>query len=173
MARMPWVFLGQYPVGGCMSKGGLSNKKSSSEIVLEAIKDLHAQEQIVTRETLSDLTGLKLTVIDDRLSYLIDSGDIHRVQRGVFVPAPEHKPARIVSKTVLPGGTVKIEVGDDVLTLTPRENRMLAELMAGAGLQYASIEIGHQAANLTAQLSLELKQVRREVAALQGVGFRE
>ena len=70
--------------------------------MLEAIKDLHAQEQIVTRETLSDLTGLKLTVIDDRLSYLIDSGDIHRVQRGVFVPAPEHKPARIVSKTVLP-----------------------------------------------------------------------
>lgn len=158
-----------------MSRRGesVALKKSSSEIVLEAIKDLHAQEQVVTRETLADLTELKLTIIDDRLSYLIDSGAIHRIQRGVFVPAPEHKPARLVSKMVLPGGTVKIEVGDDVLTLTPRENRMLAELMAGANQQYASIEIGHQAAHLAAEMSLELKQVRRELHEMRDLLDRQ
>lgn len=139
-------------------------KKTNSEIVLEAIKDLHAQEQIVTRETLESITGLKLTIIDDRVSYLIDEGLVHRVQRGVFVPAPEHKPSRIISKTILPCGTVILDIGDDhVLTLTPREVRMLASLMAGAGQQFSSIELGHQAAHMASELALQIKNIRREL----------
>jgi hypothetical protein len=35
--------------------------------VLQAVQDLHAQEQIVTRETLAEFTGLKLAIVDDRL----------------------------------------------------------------------------------------------------------
>ena len=144
-------------------------KKSNTDIVLEAIQDLHAQEQIVTRETLADVTGLKLTVIDDRVSHLIDSGQVHRVQRGVFVPAPEHHPARLISKTVLPCGTVKLEIGDDhVLTLTPRENRALGELMAGAAQQFAGIQLGHEAAHMTNELQQQIKQLRQELKAVRG-----
>lgn len=144
-------------------------KRSNTDIVLEAIQDLHTQEQIVTRETLAEVTGLKLTVIDDRVSHLIDCGQVHRVQRGVFVPAPEHKPARIITKSVLPGGTVVVEIGDDhVLVLTPRENRALGELMAGAAQQYAGIEMGHQAAHLAGELSLQLKQIRQELKSVRG-----
>ena len=87
--------------------------KSNAETILEAIEDLHNQEQIVTRETLSQLTELKLSVIDDRLSYLVDSGQIIRVQRGVFIPTPKHRVSRIMSKMVVPDGTAKIEIGDD------------------------------------------------------------
>ena len=76
--------------------------KSNAETILEAIEDLHNQEQIVTRTTLADLTGLQLSIIDDRLSYLVDSGQIIRVQRGVFIPAPKHRPSRIMCKMVLP-----------------------------------------------------------------------
>lgn len=104
-------------------------KKSTLMIVLEAVQDLHAQEQIVTRAALAELTGLKLTTIDDRLDVLVGEGDIIRVERGVFVPAVKHPPARPMSKTVIPDGSVKIEIGDDILTLTPREDRMLANLM--------------------------------------------
>lgn len=142
--------------------------KPSTEVVMEAIEDLHAQEQVVTRETLAEVTGLKLTVIDDRLSYLVDSGQIHRVQRGVFVPAPQHKPARLISKTMLPDGSVSIEIGDDyVVLLTPRENRRLAELMAGAGMQFATIELGHQTANVLAEQQLQIKQLKRDVHSLR------
>ena len=70
--------------------------KSNAETILEAIEDLHNQEQIVTRETLSQLTGFKLSIVDDRLSHLVDSGQIIRVQRGVFIPAPKHRPARLM-----------------------------------------------------------------------------
>ena len=65
--------------------------KSSAEIVFEAIQDLHVHEQIVTREILAELTGLKLTTIDDRLAHLVDNGRIRRVQRGVFVPMEQHR----------------------------------------------------------------------------------
>lgn len=147
-------------------------KKSNSEIVLEAIKDLHAQEQIVTRETLSDITGLRMSIIDDQLKAMVDDGLIHRVQRGVFVPAPNHGPSRLISKLILPDGTVKLEIGDDVLTLTPRESRMLGELMAGSGMQFSAIELGHQSALMSSELSLQIKKVRREMSEIRDLLFK-
>jgi hypothetical protein len=142
-------------------------QKSTLLVVLEAVQDLHAQEQVVTRETLAELTGLKLTTIDDRLGVLVDEGDIVRVQRGVFVPAVRHAPARPMSKTVMPDGTVKIEIGDEVLALTPREDRALANLMAGAAAQAAAIETGRNTALLAAELGEEVKRLRRQVNALE------
>lgn len=140
--------------------------KSNAEIVLSAVQDLFAREQIVTRETLAELTGLKLTTIDDRLGYLVDTGKIRRVQRGVFVPMAQHKPARPISRTLCPDGTTVLEVGDTVMILTPRESRMIGELMAGSSHQYAAIEIGHEAARLNTHLSAQISEVRREVARM-------
>ena len=140
--------------------------RSNAEVVLGAIEDLHAREQIVTREILAELTGLKLTTIDDRLGHLVDTGKIRRVQRGVFVPLEQHRPARPISRTLCPDGTTVLEVGDTVMILSPRESRMIGELMAGSSQQYAAIEIGHEAARLNAHLSAQISEVRREVARM-------
>lgn len=145
----------------------VEHRKSTTAVVLEAVQDLHAQEQIVTRETLAQVTGLKLTVIDDRLGVLVDDEKILRVQRGVFVPAALHPPARAMSKTLMPDGMVKLEIGDEVFLLTPREDRMLAGLQAGAAAQFAAIEQGHQSARLNAELANQVRQLAREVAALK------
>ncbi len=142
-------------------------RKSTTALVLEAVQDLHALEQIVTRETLTELTGLKLSVVDDRLGTLADDGAVLRVQRGVYVPAPQHPPARPMSKTVMPDGMVKIEIGDEVLTLTPREDRALANLMAGAAAQAVAIETGRNTALLAAELGEEVKRLRRQVNAFE------
>ena len=145
--------------------------KSNAETILEAIEDLHNQEQIVTRTTLADLTGLQLSIIDDRLSYLVDSGQIIRVQRGVFIPAPKHRPSRIMCKMVLPNGTVKIEIGDDeVLTLTPREARNLGNLMVAEAMQYANIEMGHHMAILQSEISGQVRKLTRQVGELMDSG---
>ena len=141
--------------------------KSNAEIVLSAVQDLFAREQIVTRETLAELTGLKLTTIDDRLGYLLDNGRIRRVQRGVFVPMEQHKPARPISRTLCPDGTTVLEVGDTVMILTPRESRMLGEVMTGAAQQFVAIEIGHEGARLNSVLSAQLSDVRRELRQFQ------
>ena len=140
--------------------------RSTAEVVMGAIEDLHAREQIVTREILSELTGLKLTTIDDRLGHLVDTGKIRRVQRGVFVPLKQHRPARPISRTLCPDGTTVLEVGDTVMILSPRESRMIGELMAGSSQQYAAIEIGHEAARLNAVLQAQISEVRREVARM-------
>lgn len=140
--------------------------KSNAEIVLSAVQDLFAREQIVTRETLAELTGLKITTIDDRLGHLVDTGKIRRVQRGVFVPLEQHRPARPISRTLCPDGTTVLEVGDTVMILSPRESRMIGELMAGSSQQYAAIEIGHEAARLNAVLQAQISEVRREVARM-------
>ena len=140
--------------------------RSNAEIVLGAIEDLHAREQIVTREILAELTGLKLTTIDDRLGHLVDTGKVRRVQRGVFVPLEQHRPARPISRTLCPDGTTVLEVGDTVMILSPRESRMIGELMAGSSQQYAAIEIGHEAARLNAALQAQISDVRREVARM-------
>ena len=145
--------------------------KSNAETILEAIEDLHNQEQIVTRTTLADLTGLQLSIIDDRLSYLVDSGQIIRVQRGVFIPAHKHRPSRIMCKMVLPDGTVKIEIGDDeVLTLTPREARNLGNLMVAEAMQYANIEMGHHMAILQSEISGQVRKLTRQVGELMDSG---
>lgn len=143
--------------------------KSNADVVFEAIQDLHAQEQIVTRKTLAKVCNFKLSVIDDRLSHLIDHGKINRVERGVFVPAPVHKPARIITRTLLPDGGSVLEIGDDVINLTPREARLVGEAMAGAGQQYAAIETGHFLAALTSEIGTQLKQMRAELKGVQGV----
>ena len=139
--------------------------KTSSTLVLDAVRELHAQEQVVTRENVAEATGLKLTIVDDRLGVLVDEGEILRIKRGIYVPAVVHPPARTMSKTVLPDGWVKIEIGDEILTLTPREDRTLAQLQAGAAAQLTAIEAGHHATRLHAELANHILKLERALTA--------
>jgi hypothetical protein len=146
----------------------MSSTKPTAGVVLEAIQDLHAREQLVTRETLAEVTGLKLVVIDDRLSYLTDNGKIRRVQRGVYVPMEQHKPARLITRTQLPDGTTVLEIGDTVLQLTPRESRMVGELMAGSAQQFAAIQIGQQMEQQFSALGARISSLYREANRVLG-----
>jgi hypothetical protein len=148
------------------------SSQSSTGRVLEAVQELHALEQLVTREALAQLLDLPPVVIDDRIGTLINSGIVTRVRRGIYAPAEQHAAARVISKTLLPCGTVKIDIGDEVLTLTPKEDRMLAAIQAGVVLQTASIEAGHHSALIAADLSLQVKTLRRELNALKRAGAK-
>lgn len=134
---------------------------TNKQMVLDAVVDLNNQEQSVTRETLSAVIDLSLAIIDEKLTSLVNDGLIHRIQRGVYVPTVKHNQARIISKIVLPCGTVKVDIGDDVWTLTPKEARILGSLMAADAMQYSNIEIGHHAALTTAKMDLEIKEMRK------------
>lgn len=144
--------------------------KSTLRLVYEAVCDLHAQEQVVTREALQEVTGLKLSIIDDRIATLIDEGEVLRRNRGVFVPAVQHPPARPISKTVMPDGMVKIEIGDEVLELTPREDRALAAIQSGTAVQFAAIEIGHETSALVATMRTRIAHLEAKVRKLEPDG---
>ncbi|WP_286797111.1 hypothetical protein [Psychrobacter sp. UBA6291] len=140
---------------------------TNKQMVLDAIIDLNNQEQSVTRETLSGLIDLSLAVIDEKLTSLVNDGLIYRIQRGVYLPVVTHDQARVISKIVLPCGTVKIDIGDDVWTLTPKEARIIGSLMVADAMQYSNIEIGHHAALTTAKMDLQTKEMRRDIKELQ------
>lgn len=112
---------------------------SSTERVYAAVRELRAQDQIATRETVAELSQLRQVVVDDRLRALTNQGRLRRVKRGVYDLQHSFGEPRVISKTVLPDGTVKYDIGDEVLTLTPHEARILAELSVGAA--YAAVAI--------------------------------
>ncbi|TWH64007.1 hypothetical protein LX59_02831 [Azomonas agilis] len=143
-------------------------KPSVVQTILEAVKDLHAQEQIVTRETLHEHLGINYGPLDNALSVLVENGDIMRVQRGVYIPRPDTRPNRPMTKTIIPGGWVKIEIGDDyAISLSPAESRALGELTAGAGQQFAAVELGHHAAIMASILNQRLLKLERLSSPLE------
>ncbi len=120
-------------------------KRSSSQIVFDAVVDLHAANQTVNREALVQVTGLKLTIVDDRIATLVDEGRVHRVRVGVFVPNDTPPPARTITTTIQPWGWVRLQIGDEILNLTPTEAQTVGRALAG----HASNLVGIQASRET------------------------
>lgn len=144
-----------------------SKPPSTSQIIWDAITDLYAQHQVVSRETVCQVTGLKMTVVDDHVSRMIDDGKVHRVRAGVFVPvvvAPEPRP---ISVTDMPDGMTIVEMGDEVWKLWPKEVRVLATRLAGNAIQLSNIQAAHEAGETAAELRQRLKLLDRDVRCLR------
>ena len=144
---------------------------TSRRSVFETIRDLHNQDQIVTRDTLAKVMNVKRQIIDSHVRVLIDDGCVVRVKSGVYRPAITHAPARETSKTILSGGCVRITMGQDLgddakqrididMVLTPQEARNLGSLMMGDALQHSNIETGHYASQIATMFEVHNKSLR-------------
>ena len=145
------------------------NPVPSTQRVFAAVHELRAQEQIATRETVAELSGLKLSIVDDRLRALVDDGKLKRLLRGVYELVEVFPPPRVISKTVLPDGFVKLEIGDELLTLSPQEDRALAMLQTGAIAQAVAIETGRAHLFLATELTARVNSHERQLESLRGV----
>ena len=141
---------------------GIIMRPTNKEIILDCIIDLHNSEQTVTRELLLDVLDLKKNIIDDNVTSLVNEGRVYRVRRGVYAPSSTHPKARHIWKGTLSCGLVKLEIGDIVITLTPKEARILGKEMMGDGMQYANIELGHYVAQMNTLNDLKTKELERE-----------
>lgn len=103
--------------------------------VLQAIVDLDDHQKKATKQAIAEMTHLSSASVTDALDALNDCGLIKRVYDGVWMPV-DSTPDRIVSISSLPMGRTKIELGDDVLTLTPRESLALAKHLVGVVLAF-------------------------------------
>ncbi|MFG5779882.1 hypothetical protein ACFIQF_22710 [Comamonas sp. J-3] len=139
----------------------------STKQVLDAVRELRAADQIATRETVAELTGLKLSIVDDRLRALVDDDELKRLIRGVYELVEKYPEARAISKTVLPSGWVKWDIGNDVLELTPAEDRVMAQLSMGAAGQAVMIQSTNQHLFLATQLAAQVESLTREIKALK------
>lgn len=138
-------------------------QRHPTQATLEVIRELHAQAQQPTTAAIAEVAGIKLGTATDHTRTLVEQGLIRRVARGVFAPVHVHPEPRAVTKTVLPDGCTKLEVGDTVLLLTPHEDRMLATLMGGAASQVAAIQAGHTAAMLASDMNQRLNVLERSL----------
>ena len=142
------------------------NESNTKQQVYDAIATLCEENKIATRENIAQLTGLSLTIIDDRLKVLIDDMAIIRVQRGNFVIADQFPPPRVISKTISQNGIITLDIGDEVLKLTPREARNLGQLLMGDAFLYTLLGISTQLEQITGQFHQRLKQVEKKYIPL-------
>lgn len=144
---------------------------SSTQSVFDAVCELNALEQPATRETVAEITSLKLSIVDDRLGALVDDGQIRRILRGVYVPVVTYPPARNISKEIQSDGMVMYEfsnnTGSVVLKLTPREDRVLAALNAGTATQLIAIENNRNQSILLTAMASEMDRIKKENQALR------
>ena len=137
----------------------------STERIFQAVRELRAMDQIATRDTVAELTGQKMTVVDDRLRALVDDGKLKRLLRGVYELVESFPEPRAISKTVLPNGAVVYDIGDDVWTLSPQEARVLAELSMGAAGTAVLINSTNQHLYLATELAAKVERLEREMKA--------
>lgn len=140
-----------------------AQERTAKARVCEAVWELYDLGAPITRDALVRQTGLKTVTVDEALKSLKREDKIISIERGLYEPAEVPEQSEAVSVTILPRGYAKIEKGDQVMSLTPGEWRMLAPLAAGSAAQAAVVEHTH----LTVRLADQVEKLKRQVAGLK------
>jgi hypothetical protein len=140
---------------------------TSTQRIFDAVRDLREADQIATRETVAELTGLKLAIVDDRLRSLVDDARLKRLLRGVYELVESFPEPRTMSCTIRSDGWVKLDVGDDVLDLTPSEARRVSRALGGFSEDARIIESTRQHLFLATELAAKVEAQGREIRALK------
>lgn len=140
---------------------------TSTQRVFDAVRDLRELDQIATRETVAELTGLKLSVVDDRLRALVDDGKLKRLLRGIYELVEQWPEPRTIYCGILPNGWVKMEIGEEVLTFTPSEARRASRALGGFSEDARVIESTNQHLFLATEMAAKVEALGREIRALK------
>lgn len=146
-------------------------KPNNKQIVLEAVIDLHNKETPASRTTICQTTGIKQSTVDECLKALANDEHIYRLCNGVYAPIAQHPASRIISKIVLPDGTVKIDIGDDVLTLTPKEARTLGSLLLAEATDYGNHMLSNRFAEQNTILHNRIKVLEKQLASQSIINY--
>ena len=142
-------------------------RKSSRDQVYDAILELSDSETPAKAADIANVTGLAMPIVYDSIKALKQRGRIYS-DNGHFFACDEVQETQAVSHTILPDGRVKLEKGDQVMDLNPREARALAKTLAGSVEQAAVILMQHRQNEMQAQI----RRLHRLVERLrQQVGY--
>lgn len=142
---------------------------TSTQRVFDAVRDLREVDQIATRETVAELTGLKMAIVDDRLRALVDDGKLKRLLRGVYELVETFPEPRTIYCGILPNGMVKMEVGESVETFTPSEARRAARALGGFAEDARVIESTRAHLFLATELAAKVEKQGRELKAMRNL----
>lgn len=105
-----------------------------TDVVYQAVRDISTESGVARRDALKKRTGLPYSIIDEAIKRLREEeGSVYRLKSGAFVPIHRYE-EEAISATVMIDGRVKIEVGDQLMTLTPRGCAKVMGLLVGAAM---------------------------------------
>ena len=142
-------------------------KRPIGPIIWETILQMENDGRLITRRNLREVTGLSYEQIDESIKRLEANGKVIKAGGGLIEVVPLYPPERVQSLTPLPDGRVKWEMGDVLVEFTPTEIDRHAMLMHGFARRFDELEQSNKALLRTAELALEVKQLKRELAALK------
>lgn len=147
--------------------GTKKNKFANGHLIWATILELRDTERRINRRALADLTGLKPGIVDDHVERWIEKDQLRRAGNGELEVIEQFPATRPISKTTMPNGLVKLEIGSDLVELTPKESRVIAREFAGHMHELAQADSANRAVVLCHELARELKEARREIKALR------
>lgn len=124
----------------------------SRHVVLDTIIELHSSGRLATRQVIADILNQPPSRVDEHVKALYQDGAIRRVLPGVYEPVLAVAASRAVSITRLLDGTVKLEVGDACIDLTPNESRAVASMLMGTAFDFSLINSTRDLADQIAEL---------------------
>ena len=142
---------------------------TSTQRVFDAVRDLRELDQIATRDTVAEATRLKLAIVDDRLRALVDDGKLKRLLRGIYELVETWPEPRELSCTMLSTGWVKLELGDDLLKLTPTEARRAARALGGFAEDARVIESTRTHLFLATELAAKVERQASELKTMRAL----
>ena len=142
-------------------------KRPIGPIIWETILQLENDGRLITRRNLREVTGLSYEQIDESIKRLESSGKVIKAGGGLIEVVPLYPPERVQSVTPLPDGRVKWEMGDVLVEFTPTEIDRHAMLFSGFARRFEDLEVSNKALMRVSELALEVKQLKREIAALK------
>ncbi|MNK90298.1 hypothetical protein D3C87_1103440 [compost metagenome] len=135
--------------------------------MLQTIGEIHESGRVASRQTIAAVLNVPLSKVDEHIKRLLEAGAVRRLMPGVFEPVEVMPDARAVSVTRLRGGWVKYEVGDEMMTITPEEERMLAMSVKGAADQFHALAAGRDLADQIADMRRRTSEMADREAAAQ------
>lgn len=137
---------------------------STGEKIYQAAVGLHNAGRQISRQALVKVTGLLMGQIDDHVTRMVnEQGRLRRVANGVLELVEQFPANRPISKTVLPDGSVTIEVGDDVLQLTPGEAHVLGASLMPEATVYAQLRGDRDVQDQVSRLQRDLASATRRM----------
>lgn len=109
---------------------------ASRAIVSACIKQLTDEHGSATYQQIIDAAGISPHIVKERCDQLVNvTHEVERISRGVYRAIKAFARPRPISKTMLADGEVVLEIGDDVIHLTPQEDKMLRGMFGSAPVE--------------------------------------
>lgn len=136
---------------------------TTGETIYQAAVDLHNAGRVISRQVLQRITEIKMGIIDDHVTRMVDNGRLRRVTSGVLELVEQFPPNRPYSKTVLANGITKLELGDQLLEATPSEIRVVALSLLGEATELATIRGERDVHDIVARSERQMEEMRRQL----------